>query len=159
MDYGEVFTVTLAAGGGFVAVNVSAGATYFGGLAEAGIGGTGTIKNVPVILVTTHGETSAIAAAATIGGGAVAVNAGMALAINRTVVKTYIGDGVTIQSSPDITLISDFDSNAYALILGSITGGGVAVGVSVAIAINSASVYTYIGVDPTGAQTRQRRAP
>jgi len=59
MDYGEVLTVTIAAGGGAVAVGVSAGATYFEGTAVAGIGGSGTISNVAVVTVKTSGETSA----------------------------------------------------------------------------------------------------
>ncbi len=164
LNYGQVLTVTLAIAGGACAVSVSAGVAYFeasvrsaiSGDAEIGSAqsGTATVGNVSV---TTHGCANAIAAAAGVAAGGVAVNAGVALVINRTRVDNFIGQGVTLNSSGAVKLAvtggngtGSFESNAKAFII-SASFGAVAVGATVAVSINRLSVYSFIGATPDSA--------
>jgi len=151
VDFGQVITGTLAVSGGFVGVAVSGAVTYFQATAMSAIAGTANISNVTGnIKVTTNGCTNAIAAASSIAGGAVAVNAGMALTINRTRVDTFIGQGVTIDSpSADVLVKTTYIANASAFTIG-VSVGGVAVGATLAIVINLLDAYTYIGLTPSG---------
>lgn len=151
MDFGRVLTVTSGVSGGAVAVNVSLGATHFGGSVETAIAGSAWLRDVGgSINVKTSGKTNVITAAGTIAGGAVAVNAGVAIATNITEVHTYIGQGVVVDApEANINLSTAFEANANASII-AITGGAVAVGASVAISVNRLSAQTYIGTTPQG---------
>ena len=83
------------------------------------------------------------------GGGAVAVNAAAAIAINLTRADTFIGQGVVISGATTISVMSDIDSGADAVIL-SAAVGGVASGATVSVTVLRPTVLTYIGVTPTG---------
>ncbi|MEN6340037.1 MAG: hypothetical protein ABFD03_07915, partial [Clostridiaceae bacterium] len=152
IDYGQVITGTLAVTGGAVGVSVSGAVTYFQANVVSSIGGSANLSGVTTgIQVTTGGNTNAIAAAAAIGGGAVAVNAGMALTINRTRVDTFIGQGVTINAPNAAILVETlYTANASAFTI-SFSAGGVAVGATLAIVVNKLDSYTYIGLTPVGA--------
>ena len=151
IDYGQVLTGTLAITGGAVAVSVSGSVTYFQANVVSAIGGSANLTGVTnTISVTTTGNTNAIAAAASAGGGAVAVNAGMALTINRTRVDTFIGQGVVINApNAAITVETQYTANAIAFTF-AFSGGAVAVGATLAIVVNLLDSYTYIGVTPVG---------
>ena len=150
-DFGEVLAVTLGVSGGFAAVSGSVSGVYYDGTVESCISGTAHISGVSGgINVQSTGTTNAIAAAGAFAGGVVAVNAGVAVAINRTRIDTYIGRGVTINApSSTITVSTDFTAQARAIIV-SVALGGVAVGVTVALAINRPVALTYIGITPYG---------
>lgn len=151
MDFGRVLTVTSGVSGGAVAVNVSLGATHFGGSVETAIAGNAWLRDVSEnINVKTSGKTNVVTAAGTIAGGAGAVNAGVAIATNITEVHTYIGQGVVVDApAANINLSTTFEANANASII-AIMGGAIAEGASVAISVNRLSAQTYIGTTPQG---------
>jgi len=151
MDFGRVLTVTSGVSGGAVAVNVSLGATHFGGSVETAIAGNAWLRDVGgSINVKTSGKTNVVTAAGTIAGGAGAVNAGVAIATNITEVHTYIGQGVVVDApAANINLSTTFEANANASII-AIMGGAIAEGASVAISVNRLSAQTYIGTTPQG---------
>ena len=77
-------------------------------------------------------------------------NAGVAVAINKHLVQTFLAQGVSIGSptcAPDITLNAVVNSDAKAFTLG-VAGGAVAVGAAVALTKTAPTVYTYIGAAP-----------
>ncbi|MDP3447996.1 MAG: hypothetical protein Q8S22_08055, partial [Eubacteriales bacterium] len=151
VNFGQVLTGTLAISAGFVGVSVSAGVTYFEASVVSAIANAATLSNISgTINVTTFGITNAIAAAASIAAGAVAVNAGMALTINRTLIHTFIGQGVTIDAPGAAVLVStDYTANAYAFTI-SFSVGGVAVGATLALVVSRMDAFTYIGIAPAG---------
>ena len=147
MDFGTVQTINVGVAAGFVAVNVSAGVTYFGGSAKATVAGTADISNVnESIKVRTTGTTDATAAAATLGGGAVAVNAGVALAINRTLARSAVEHGAKIDAEKAALDVShNIHAQGRAITL-SVALGAVAVGASAAITVNKLDAASYVGV-------------
>ncbi|MDR2957769.1 MAG: hypothetical protein LBU61_06285, partial [Coriobacteriales bacterium] len=108
-----------------------------------------------VINVTSNGQTNVLTASGAIAVGGVAVNAGLAVAVNLTTVHTYIGQGVSIDGwqegntsyLPNINVTTNFGSEAKSLML-SISGGAVAVSVVVTVVINRIDARTYIGITP-----------
>ena len=162
-EYEHIAAATLALGGGFVGVSASAAAVTYEGTTRASIEGGGSIVDADAVALETRADGSVSVAAAGIAGGAVAVNAGVAVALNRSLVETFIAQGVTVgrvnkAAAPDISLLSHVDSSARAFTVG-VTGGAVAVGASVAVVILEPTVRTYIGAAPgTPAATRRQRA-
>ena len=152
MDFGRVLTVTSGVSGGAVAVNVSLGATHFGGSVETAIAGSAWLRDVGgSINVKTSGKTNVITAAGTIAGGAVAVGASVAISVNRFSAQTYIGTTPqgTAQSgaaSPEKGRIAAgavcVESNVQgtsSVYGASIAGGAVTVNGIVALAFNRAA--------------------
>ncbi len=146
-DYGSVLSITLALSGGGVAVNGSIALVVYQGIVEASICSAAHIANVPVITVQSFSNTTAAALATALGGGATAVNAASAIAVNLTRADTFIGQGVVISGSGSITVSADIDSGATATILSVAIGGG-SFGATVAVAVLKPTVLTYIGVTP-----------
>ncbi len=146
VDFGKVITINTSLSAGVVGVNVSAATTYFQANSVAAIDGNSVIKNVNGnIQVKTMGNTNAYVAAATIGAGGVAVNAGVAIAMNRSIANTYIGKDVELNCPNSAILVShDYTSKADGTII-SIAVGGVAVGASVVVVINALKAHSYIG--------------
>ena len=147
MDYGTVQTINVGVAAGFVAVNVSAGVSYFGGSANATVTNTASLSKISEsIKVRTTGTTDATAVAATLGGGAVAVNAGVALAINRTMARSAVEQGAKIDAEKAALDVShNIHAQGRALTL-SVTLGGVAVGASAAIVVNKLDAASYVGL-------------
>ena len=151
-NFGEVVAVTLAASAGGMAINGSVAVTYYEGAQEASISGTARLSGITgSITVRSTGTTGALSIATALGGGAYAVNGGVAVAINRTRVDTYIGRGVTIMA-PTAAIILDTQLNTAAktIILSAALGTTAAVGFTVALAINRPVALTYIGSTPYG---------
>jgi len=146
MVFGEVLTVHTGVAAGVAGVNVSAGVAYFGGKVETGIAGDAKLENITgPVSVKTNGSTNVNSSVANLAGGVAAVNAGVALSINDTKVNTYIGRGVTLNAAGrNVNVDTKFSSEAMTNII-SASFGGVAVGASVAIAINRLHAETYIG--------------
>lgn len=146
-NYPLTLATTLSAGGGVVTVNASVAVVANTGRMESSIGGTADISKTAAIEVKSIGTTDASSFATTIGGGAVAVNAGISLSINRMVANTFIGQGVTISNeAKTISVTSTNTTTAYARIIGA-TVGGTAVTTNVALAIVEPKIYTFIGVN------------
>ena len=102
------------------------------------------------INVITNGTTDASVAASAIAAGGVAVNAGVAEAINRTEAGSRIERGVTIASpNADITVSHDVHSEAKALII-AVALGGVSVNATVTTVVNKLDAVSYVGIDPDG---------
>lgn len=148
-DFGRVMAVTLGISGGLVAVNGAIALIVYQGVVEASICSAARISGVTTINVNSYSNTTADALSTSLGGGGVAVNAAAAIAINLTRVDTFIGQGVVISGATTVTVASDIDSGADAVIL-SVAVGGVAVGATIAVTVLRPTVLTYIGVTPTG---------
>ncbi|MEN6635426.1 MAG: hypothetical protein ABFC56_06225, partial [Clostridiaceae bacterium] len=151
INFGEAITVTLAISGGFVGVSVSGGITFFSAKVQSAIAGSARLSDISQsITVSTVGNTNAISAASSIGGGAVAVNAGMALVLNFTRVDTYIGQGVNISASgAAVRVETQYTANAKAFTI-AVSVGGVAVGATLAVVVNLLDANTYLGITPSG---------
>jgi len=144
-NYPLTLAATLAVGGSLVNVGASASVVASTGRMESSIKGNGEIRNTGDISVTSASDTSALSFAATMGGGGVSVNAGVALAINRLVSNTFIGRGVTIETSAsNIGVKSTSSTNALAGLLG-FSAGGVAVLTNAAVAIVEPEIKTFVG--------------
>ena len=149
-DYRNIVAATLSLGGGMAGVSASAAATVFDGSTQASVEGTGSVQDVSHIRVQTQVNNTATSAAAGIAAGMGAGNAGVAVAINKHLVQTFLAQGVSIGSptcAPDITLNAVVNSDAKAFTLG-VAGGAVAVGAAVALTKTAPTVYTYIGAAP-----------
>ncbi|MDY3859971.1 MAG: hypothetical protein SO014_04955 [Candidatus Limivicinus sp.] len=156
-DYPSILCVTGAGAGGVAAVNGFFAVIYNEGKADAYIAGNADISGVKIIEVETNANTEATAASIAASGGVAAVNAGVAVAVNRMQVNTYVGEDVSIDSvleKLDVNGTSNTEANAWLM---SVTGGVAGVGVAGAVTIVSPQVYTYIGVatgsDEAGSQT------
>ena len=114
---------------------------------DAEIGSAGNA--VGSVNVTSSGTTKARTASAGIAAGAVGVGVNIALAVNVTRIRTYIGQGTTLYSSGVVTVDSQFDTHAEGYIL-SVAAGAVGVGVSVVIVVSYAESLAYIGSTPGG---------
>ncbi len=146
-NYGRVIALTLGIGGGGVSVKVSLSLVVYQSVMEASICSLANISNVGSISVTSMSDTKANALATCLSGGGISVNAASAIALNLTRVDTFIGQGVSISNSGSITLLSDIQTAAEALILSFSVGAG-AFGVTFAISVLNPTVLTYIGVTP-----------
>ena len=121
---------------------------------EASIGGNANISGVETINVNSDADTEAIAASVAIAGGVVGVNAGVAAAVNRMNIKTFVGKDVSI-SGNDLTglnVASDSFTGADAWLM-NVAGGAVAVGLSGAVTVVMPTVYTFVGVEPGKEET------
>lgn len=149
MNFGDVLTVNTGISAGAVAVNVSIGATYFQGSSVAAIDGNGRIENISgTIRVCNSGTTNSQVAVAALAAGGVAVNAGIATAINLTKVRTYVGKNVTVSAPNALLVVShDFTANAQGGIL-SISAGAVATGACVVVVVNKLDARAYVGFAP-----------
>ncbi len=153
-DYRHIVAATLSLGGGMAGVSASVAVTLFDGSTRASVEGTGSVQDVAGVRVETQVNNTAASAAAGIAAGMGAVNAGAAVAINKSLVETFIAQGVSTGGSvrtPDITLNALVNSDAKAFTLG-VTGGAVAVGAAVALAKTAPTVRTYIGAAPDATQ-------
>ena len=98
----------------------------------------------------TTGTTNATVVAAAVAGGAVAVNAGVALAINRTTAGSRIERGVTINApKAAIVVAHDISTDAKAMII-SVALGGVSVNGTETTVVNKLDAVSYVGIDPEG---------
>ena len=130
---------------------------YHEGKVEARIAGDISISSVKTIEVKTNANTEATAASIAISGGVAAVNAGVAVVVNRLESNTYVGKEVSIDSTlTKLDVIGNSTTNANAWLM-SVTGGVAGVGVAGAVTVISPKIYTYIGVTPgtteSGSQT------
>ena len=92
VNFGTVITVNAQVAGGTLAANVSGAATYFEAKSEAAIDGNANIENVSGnINVHTDGTTDAHVVSIAVAAGGTSINAGVALAINRSTADTFIG--------------------------------------------------------------------
>ena len=150
MNYGDVLAMNTALSAGGVAVNVSGAFVYFGGKTVACIAGDaqiGTSSNpLGNVIVTTSGSTQATVAVVALAAGGVAVGVNIAFAVSTNRIDTFIGQGVTVYAG-SVLVDSDFTTNTTGLIF-AITAGGVAVGVSVVVAIGYTLSQSYLGVTP-----------
>ena len=156
-NYQNIVAATLGLGGGTVGVAASAAAVVFDGHTRASVEGAGTLQDVANIRITTAVDNTALSAAAGIAAGVGAVNAGAAVAINKSLVETYIAQGVSTGRvnnalAPNIALNAVVNSNARAFTLGASVGAA-AVGAAVALAKTAPTVRTYIGAAPDAVQS------
>jgi hypothetical protein len=146
-DFGRVIAVTLGVSAGGVAVNGSIALVVYQGVVKSAICSAADIRNVTTINVKAYSNTTADAVSTSLGAGGVAVNAAAAIAINLTRVDTFIGQGVRISGATNVTVESDIDSGAEAVILSAVVGNATGSG-TVALAILKPTVLTYIGATP-----------
>jgi hypothetical protein len=153
-DYPQVIAATLAGSGGVVGVSASVATVAFNGSVFSGIVGYAQIgmsnepgNTVGSVNVLSQATTDATTLAAAISGGGVAVNGAISLAVNRTMVETMIGQGVSLKSTGDVNVKATVTTEADTYIVGAAVGG-VAVGLSAAISILEPTVLTYIGTTP-----------
>ncbi|MEZ7872787.1 MAG: hypothetical protein QMB53_03235, partial [Eubacteriales bacterium] len=150
-DYPTVFAATVAAAGGIAGVSASVVVIVNSGTLEASIGGGAHIRDTAAVEVKSDVNNHMTAIAVAIAGGGVAVNAGIAAAVNRMTVNTYIGQGVQI-IAPELTalhVLTTSSTTANTWLIGA-SVGGVAVGVGVAVSILLPTIRTFIGLSPDG---------
>ena len=152
-DYGAVLAATGSLAAGAVAANASVS------VAQA----TGTVKakvvdrnNVPAegkskktiqaknLLVYTDSNVTVDAVAVSAGVGGVAVNAGLALAINRLKQDTGIGAGTVVDVKENVSVTGESKTMANSYLLG-VAIGAVGVSVNAAVSNVEATLNTYIG--------------
>jgi len=153
-EYPQVIAATLAASAGVVGVGVSAATVAFNGSVTSAITGDARIgmsdeagNTVGNVNVLSEATTDATTLAAAIAGGYVAVNGALSLAINRSMIETFIGQGVSLKSTGDVNVKATVATEANTYIVG-VTIGAVAAGLSAAISILEPTVLTYIGTTP-----------
>ncbi len=150
-DYNNVLAATAAVGGGFVSVNASAAVAQANATVTAAIeknANVSTRSSDGSLKVTTDSNVGVNAIAATAGGGAVAVNGGLALAINRLTQNTEIREGATVNHEGwgDLQVKGASTTAANAYLLG-VSAGGVGVLINGAVTNVAAKLNTRVGSD------------
>ncbi|MBQ8094422.1 MAG: hypothetical protein IJ242_12745 [Clostridia bacterium] len=130
-DYDHITSAVGTASAGAVAVGASVAVAQSNGTVNSKINDKTTVKSGSDVNVTSTGNQNVTAVAATAGAGLVAVNAGVALSINRMTQNTGIGSGASI-TARNITVKAGSDTTADSGLVGvSIGGVGVALGAAV----------------------------
>ncbi len=154
-EYPLTLAATLSASGGAVAVNASVAVAANTGKVETGILGNAVIENVKNIEVLTNLKLDASSFASALGGGAAAVNAAVALAINRLESVSHIGDDVVIGRAPSgsdagdaslesLVMNTSSETTARAVLISG-AAGAAAFSTGAAVAIVEPKVYTILG--------------
>ncbi len=154
-SYPDIMTVTLAAGTGGVAVNISLALVVVNSQIESSICGDAAIsgvvngENAGTINVLSDITVGAQSAATAFAAGAAAINGALALAVNRLRADTFIGQGVQITgTNTDINLDTSASVSADALIISVALSQGISVNIAPAIVVLKPIVLTYIGATP-----------
>ncbi|MBR3018685.1 MAG: hypothetical protein IKH57_16665 [Clostridia bacterium] len=143
-DYGAIMAGTGALGGGAVGVGASASVAQADGRVKARVDGSAVIESSKSVTISTNAKVDVDALAMTVGGGAVAVNAGVGLAFNRLQQETAIDMGANVTSSGDVNLTAITDSSAHSYLLG-VSVGAVAGSLNAAVTDVATKVKTHIG--------------
>ncbi|MBR1559442.1 MAG: hypothetical protein IJ646_04290 [Clostridia bacterium] len=149
-DYGTVLAGTGAVAGGGVGVSASVAVAQANGTVKAIIARGADVKTTGYsggvgISVTTESTVNVDAVAATAAIGGVAVNAGVAVALNRLNQTTGIEAGTTVDTSDHLDVKATVRSASANSTLISAGLGGVAVGLGAAVSDVAANVNTFIG--------------
>ena len=144
---GEVRAINTLVAAGVGAATIGAAIVYFQADSVAAIDGNANIEdaNIESITVKTVGKTNAKVVSASMGIGGATVNAGFAMATNRSTARTYIGKDVKIIcNNATIDIDHDYSSDANAIMV-SVSVGSAAVGATVTIVINALDAVSYVG--------------
>ncbi len=147
-NFGTVLTLTLGVAAGFGAVSATVALSLYQADVSSCIADDAEIIALGTVSVLANSDSIVQAIATALGGGVVAINAGAAIAINRTRVDTFIGQGVKLTAN-NVLVASDITTGASAIILAVAIGVG-AINVTCTVAILNPTVLTYIGVTPYG---------
>ena len=146
-DYGHVLAATGAVSAGALAGNASVAVAQANGTVKALVNPETTIRGSALKMnVGTTANVYAKALAASVGAGAGAVNAGVALAINRLQQETGIQYGTIIDapSTSEVNVKAVSDTVADSLLIGAAVGG-VAANLSAGVAQADAKITTFLG--------------
>ena len=143
-NYGTVLAATGAASGGAISAAASVAVAQANGTVKAGINRDAVLDVTGGVSVTTDSNVNVDAAAAAAAVGAIAGNAGVAVAINRLNQTTGIeaGTSVTVKGDVEVAATSDTAANSYLL---GVDAGAIAMGLNAAVSDTSANVNTFIG--------------
>ena len=146
-EYPYVISGTLAIAGGTAGVAASISIVTISGETFAGIIDNARLSSVQNVNVLTDAKTGALSmnGAASVGG--VGVNGLISVVVNRAIVESMIGQGVSITAGGAVKVAGNVDTDADAILV-SASAGGVAVGLSVAVVILDSDVLTYAGIPP-----------
>ena len=143
-NYGTVLAATGAASGGAVSAAASVAAAQANGTVKAGINRDAVLDVTGGVSVTTDSTVHVDAAAAAAAVGAIAGNAGVAVAINRLNQTTGIEAGTSVTAKGDVKVAATSDTAANSYLLG-VDAGAIAMGLNAAVSDVSANVNTFIG--------------
>lgn len=146
-EYPYVISGALTISGGAAGVSASVGIVTISGKTFAGITGNAQLNEVGNVDVLAEADAGAISlnGAGAIGG--LAVNGLISVVVNRAVVESMIGQGVSIEASGNVKVASRVETAADALLV-SVGLGGFSVGIGVAVVVLDADILTYAGVTP-----------
>ncbi|MBR2822196.1 MAG: hypothetical protein IKE24_00695 [Clostridia bacterium] len=146
-DYGDVLAATGAVSAGALAGNASVAVAQANGTVKALVNPETKISGSALKMhVGTNANVHAKALAASVGAGAGAVNAGVALAINRLQQETGIHYGTIIDApfTSEVNVNAVSDTVADALLIGAAVGG-VAANLSAGVTQADAKITTFLG--------------
>ena len=143
-DYGAVMAATGTLAGGAFAAGASVAVAQATGAVKAVIDRNAMIRTKSDLTASTASAVGADSIAVTAGAGALAINAGVAVALNRLKQTTAILSGSSVEAGGEVkvTASSGTDSRSY---LAGISIGGTAISLNAAVSDVSADINTYIG--------------
>ncbi|MBR3018477.1 MAG: hypothetical protein IKH57_15605 [Clostridia bacterium] len=143
-NYGAVMAGTGSVAGGFVGVGASVSVAQADGRVKAYIERDADITSNKNVNIYTDSKVDVDALAVTVGGGFVAVNAGVGLAFNRLEQETGINAGAKVNASGDLNMLATVDSSAHSYLLG-VSIGAAGVNLNAAVTDVAAKINTHVG--------------
>ncbi|MDO4399460.1 MAG: hypothetical protein Q4D27_00765 [Coriobacteriia bacterium] len=139
---------TFGLAGGAVAVTASAAVVVSNGMVYAGIVGPAVVKNVTgTVAVKSDTTFDATTFAASLAGGAIAVNGATSIAGDHMMVHTFVGKATTLSNVGTLDVGAKANVSSHANIIGG-SAGAIAVKIGVAVATMEPTILTYVGTTP-----------
>ncbi|MBQ8963249.1 MAG: hypothetical protein IJ089_05575 [Clostridia bacterium] len=141
-DYGHITAAVGALSAGGIAIGAAVGVAQSNATVTSRIDDNASVTATGNVNVTSKTTQNVTSLAATAGVGGIAVNAGVAVAINRMTQNTGIGSGASV-SANNVTVKATSDTTADSGLLG-ISVGGVGVALGAAVSQVNANVNTLV---------------